>query len=84
MTEKNYLDVGCPHNPMRAISTHFWMELLSSHSFLSFIFQYDKFPKMWWLPYNISGRLHLAVVDFWHGSIWTVFKIGVLGSEIKH
>ena len=31
-----------------------------------------------------SGWLHLAVVDFWHGSIWIVFKTGILGPEIKH
>ena len=29
-----------------------------------------------------SGWLHLAVVDFWHGSIRIVFKRGVLGQEI--
>merc|ERR1711994_807681 len=31
-----------------------------------------------------SSWLHLAVVDFWHGSIRTVFKMGVLGPEMKH
>ena len=31
-----------------------------------------------------SGWVHLAVVDFWHGSIRTIFKMGVLSPEIKH
>ena len=31
-----------------------------------------------------SYWLHLAIVDFWHGSIQIVFKMDVLCQDIKH